>query len=136
MLRVAALALFLLSPTAANSEQPTSPPVDYPDIWRIYPADESFDVLAGEYIVFQAGASDGDCDLRYFDWGNGTWQDPVSGCEAESSYGVHVPSVPAVYRLDVVIVDWEGHTSGTYWQVQVYSPVDQSSWGKIKALFR
>jgi hypothetical protein len=109
--------------------------MEMPVIWRVYPPDEDFAVGVGEYVVFQAGASDTDCDLRHFIWGS-TWEDPVEGCDAESSYGVTVDTVPGVYLLTVSVADWGTGTDTTGWRIVVYSPVARSSWGRIKALYQ
>ena len=130
------LALLALAPRGGAAGVGRNRPGECPTIWRIYPTEAEVNIEAGEYVVFQVGASDGDCDLRWFDWGDGFWLDPVSGCEAESSHGVTVPDIPATYILTVAVVDWQGNGDLTQWEISVFTPVESSSWGRVKALFR
>jgi hypothetical protein len=135
-MRVMFLALVVLvaSVGLAEGEGPARAERDAPEIWRVFPPDECFSVVEGDYVLFQAGASDGDCDLQCFVWGD--WVDPVEGCEAESGYGLTFDTVPGVYVLPVSVYDWAGNSASMTWRVEVSSPVTASSWGRIKALYR
>jgi hypothetical protein len=141
-----ALALTLVSLVAVPqllsggfSKDGTHPTQTPPVAARVEPTDPEVVVEPGDCVTLTAYASDADCDLQSYYWVFGDHSGPVQaihGCEVYS--GAAFVDVPEGYSeiYTFVVTDSTGLQDSVWWHIVAVSPVERTTWGTVKALFR